>query len=43
MGRSIKWIVALAVVVAALWFLQSRGGEKPITHVETPVKLNDIK
>jgi hypothetical protein len=43
MGRLIKWIVALALVVAALWFLQSLGGEKPVTHVEKPVSIHDLK
>ena len=43
MAKTLKWLVALLVVVGLLWFLHARSGERPLTRVETAVDINDLK
>lgn len=38
-----KAVVALLVVIALLFFLQSRVGEQPMTAVEVPVDANALR
>lgn len=42
MGRLIKWIVILALVVGTMFYLQSRVTEQPQTRVEKPVSLDAL-
>jgi hypothetical protein len=43
MAKLVKWLVALVVAGGIVWFLQARNGERPITRIEKPVSLNDLK
>jgi hypothetical protein len=40
MSRLMKGLVALLIVVGALFFLSRMNSEKPLKHVEKPVTLN---
>jgi hypothetical protein len=40
MAKVLKLIVALVVVVVALFFLSSVDSQKPVKRIETPVKTD---
>lgn len=43
MSAMAKGVVALLVVLALLFFLQSRVGEQPVAAVEEPVDANALR
>ncbi len=43
MSRVLGLVVALAVVAAALFYLQSRVSEQPMTRHEKPVSLDALR
>lgn len=42
MSRSIKWILVVAVLVGAMFYLSSRVSEKPLTRHEKAISVDAL-